>query len=115
VIDLSARNNRAGTLKAYALGEQAGVVDLQGRIRGGSSGHYEAGGTLVPYLAGGVEIRAQRLGDSGTLDTQFAALNQRLNDGGVFGMRSFQLKQGDLTIGDGLKAGEVNVSSTTAA
>jgi filamentous hemagglutinin family protein len=110
VIDLSARNNRAGTLKAYALGEQAGVVDLQGRIRGGSSGHYEAGGTRVPYLAGGVEIRAQRLGDSGTLDTQFAALNQRLNDGGVFGMRSFQLKQGDLTIGDGLKAGEVNVS-----
>jgi filamentous hemagglutinin family protein len=110
VIDLSARNNRAGTLKALALGEQAGVVDLQGTVRGTSSGHYDAGGTLVPYLAGGVEIRAQRLGDAGTLDSQFASLNQRLNDGGVFGTRTFQLKQGDLTVGDGLKAGEINVS-----
>ncbi|MGJ7524717.1 filamentous haemagglutinin family protein [Variovorax sp. GB1P17] len=110
VIDLSAENNRAGTLKVVALGEQAGVVDLQGTLRGNSSGHYDAGGTRVPYLAGGVEIRAQRLGDAGSLDTQFAALNQRLNAGGVFGTRTFQLKQGDLTIGDGLKAGEVNVS-----
>jgi filamentous hemagglutinin family protein len=110
VIDLSAENNRAGTLKALALGDQAGVVDLQGTLRGGSSGRYDAGGMLVPYLAGGVEIRAQRLGDGGSLDTQFASLNQRLNDGGVFGTRTFQLKQGDLTIGDGLKAGEVNVS-----
>ncbi|MBB1599038.1 filamentous hemagglutinin family protein [Variovorax sp. UMC13] len=110
VIDLSARNNRAGTLKVVALGAQAGVVDLQGTLRGTGSGHYDAGGTRVPYLAGGVEIRAQRLGDAGTLDSQFASLNQRLNEGGVFGARTFQLKQGDLTIGDGLKAGEINVS-----
>ncbi|WP_429614630.1 filamentous haemagglutinin family protein [Variovorax sp. W2I14] len=110
VIDLSAQNNRAGTLKALALGEQAGVADLQGTLRGGSTGHYDAGGTLVPYLAGGVEIRAQRLGDGAALDSQFASLNQRLNDGGVFGTRTFQLKQGDLTIGDGLRAGEINVS-----
>ncbi|MGJ7546813.1 hemagglutinin, partial [Variovorax sp. LT1R16] len=110
VIDLSAQNNRAGTLKALALGEQAGVVDLQGAIHGASSGRYDAGGTRVPYLAGGVEIRAQHLGDGAALDSAFASLNQRLNDGGVFGTRTFQLKQGDLTIGDGLKAGEVNVS-----
>ncbi len=110
VIDLSARNNRAGTLKALALGDQAGVVDLQGAIRGGSTGRYDAGGTLVPYLAGGVEVRAQHLGDGAALDSQFASLNQRLNEGGVSGTRTFQLKQGDLTIGDGLKAGEVNVS-----
>ena len=110
VIDLSAQNNRAGTLKALALGDQAGVVDLQGAIRGGSTGRYDAGGTLVPYLAGGVEIRAQHLGDGAALDSQFASLNQRLNEGGVSGTRTFQLKQGDLTIGDGLKAGEVNVS-----
>jgi filamentous hemagglutinin family protein len=110
VIDLSAQNNRAGTLKALALGEQAGVVDLQGAIHGASSGRYDAGGTLVPYLAGGVEIRAQHLGDGAALDSAFASLNQRLNEGGVFGTRTFQLKQGDLTIGDGLKAGEVNVS-----
>ncbi|MDN2701188.1 filamentous hemagglutinin family protein [Janthinobacterium sp. SUN100] len=110
VIDVSARNNRAGTLKALALGDQAGVVDMQGAIRGGSTGRYGAGGTLVPYLAGGVEVRAQHLGDGVASDSQFAALNQRLNEGGVSGTRTFQLKQGDLAIGDGLKAGEVNVS-----
>ncbi|WP_422086126.1 filamentous haemagglutinin family protein [Variovorax sp.] len=110
VIDLSAQGNRAGTLKAVALGASAGVVDLQGRILGASSGHYDAGGTMVPFKAGGVDIRAQRLGDSGTPSDQFAALNQRLNDGAVFGSRSFQLKQGDLAIGNELKAGEVNVS-----
>uniref|UniRef100_UPI001A9EDE0D filamentous haemagglutinin family protein n=1 Tax=unclassified Variovorax TaxID=663243 RepID=UPI001A9EDE0D len=109
-IDLSAQGNRAGTLQAVALGASAGVVDLQGRILGASSGHYDAGGTLVPFKAGSVDIRAQRLGDAGTPSEQFAALNQRLNDGAVFGARSFQLKQGDLAIGNGLKAGEINVS-----
>ena len=53
------------------------MVDLQGEIVGGSSGYYDAGGTLVPYLAGSVEIQAQRLAASGTLSDQFAALNQR--------------------------------------
>ncbi|WP_447774576.1 filamentous haemagglutinin family protein [Variovorax boronicumulans] len=105
VIDISAQNNRAGTLKAMALDDAAGTVDLQGRILGASSGHYDAGGTRVPFVAGSVDVRARQLGDA-----EFAALNQRLNDGGVFGARSFQLRQGDLSIGDGLKAGEVNVS-----
>ena len=107
-IDLSAKNNQAGHLSAIALADAAGTVDLQGQILGGSSGYYDAGGTLVPYKAGGVEIRAQRLGGDAT--EQFAALNQRLNVGQVFGSRSLQLKQGDLLIGDGLKASEVNVS-----
>jgi len=107
VIDISAKNNRAGTLKAMALDDAAGagLVDLQGRILGASTGRYDAGGTLVPYLTGSVEVRARQMGDA-----EFAALNQRLNDGVVFGARSFQLRQGDLTIGNGLKAGEVNVS-----
>ncbi|WP_313054868.1 filamentous hemagglutinin N-terminal domain-containing protein, partial [Pseudomonas lopnurensis] len=110
VIDLSAEYNQGGRLTAIALGEGAGVVDLQGRILAGASGYTNAGGTLVPHLAGGVDIRAQRLGGSGSLSEQFAALNQRLNEGEVFGLRSFQLKQGDLAIGDGLKANEINVS-----
>ncbi|SDT12915.1 filamentous hemagglutinin family N-terminal domain-containing protein [Pseudomonas asplenii] len=109
-LDLSAKYNQAGTLSAVALDASAGLVDLQGRILGASSGYYDAGGTLMPYTAGGVEIQAQRLGTTGTLDEQFAVLNQRLNDGQVSGSRSFQLKQGDLTIGDGLKAGDVTVS-----
>ncbi|UZE50521.1 filamentous hemagglutinin family protein [Rhodopseudomonas sp. P2A-2r] len=110
VIDLSAQNNRGGSLKATALADLAGVVDLEGSILGSTSGVYDAGGTLVPWKAAMVEIRGQRLGDTGTLDTQFAALNQRLNAGGVFGARSFQFKQGDLTIGNDVKAGEVDVS-----
>lgn len=64
----------------------------------------------MPYTAGSVEIQAQRLGSNGSQDQQFADLNQRLNAGQVFGARSFQLKQGDLTIGEGLKAGIINVS-----
>ncbi|WP_030131573.1 filamentous hemagglutinin family protein [Pseudomonas sp. QTF5] len=109
-IDLSARNNQAGRLSAVALDEAAGIVDLQGRILGSSTGEYDAGGTDMPYLAGGVEIQAQRLGGNGSLSEQFAALNQRLNDGQVFGSRSFQLKQGDLVIGNELKASSINVS-----
>ncbi|KHA70340.1 hemagglutinin [Pseudomonas chlororaphis] len=107
-IDLSAKNHQAGNLTATALGDAAGTVDLQGEILGGSSGYYDAGGTLVPYKAGNVDIRAQNLG--GDASAQFAALNQRLNAGQVFGSRSLQLKQGNLVIGDGLKAGDINVS-----
>ncbi|SFB47423.1 filamentous hemagglutinin family N-terminal domain-containing protein [Pseudomonas sp. NFIX10] len=109
-IDLSARNNQAGRLSAVALDEAAGLVDLQGRILGSSSGEYDAGGTTMPYLAGSVEIQAQRLGDSGSLSEQFAALNQRLSDGQVYGSRGFQLKQGDLVIGNELKASTISVS-----
>lgn len=103
VIDLSARNNNAGQLSAYALNAAAGLVDLQGQILGSASGDYNAGGTLVPYAAGGVDIRAQSVGD-------FAALNQRLNRDQVFGSRSFQLKRGDLVIGNDLKASKIAVS-----
>ncbi|MCC7705526.1 filamentous hemagglutinin family protein [Janthinobacterium sp. GW460P] len=110
VIDLSAENNRAGSLKAVALDGAAGMVDLQGKILGGASGSYDAGGTMVPYKKGSVEVRAQTLGAGGTLDSQFASLNTRLNEGGVTGGRSFQLKQGDLTIANELKAGEVQVA-----
>ncbi|MNJ94547.1 Heme/hemopexin-binding protein precursor [compost metagenome] len=109
-IDVSAANNKAGSLAVVALADAAGMVSLQGRILGGSSGYYDAGGTMVPYQAGSIEVRAQTLGNSGTLDSQFAALNTRLNEGNVFGGRNFQLKQGDLTIGNELKAGVINVS-----
>nr|BFE96509.1 hypothetical protein GCM10020185_70450 [Pseudomonas brassicacearum subsp. brassicacearum] len=57
-----------------------------------------------------MEIQAQRLGGNGSLSEQFAALNQRLNDGQVFGSRSFQLKQGHLVIGNELKASSIDVS-----
>ncbi|MBG6536366.1 filamentous hemagglutinin family protein [Pseudomonas aeruginosa] len=109
-IDLSASNTQAGSLTAVALDSAAGVVDLQGQILAVSSGEYDAGGTLVPYAAGSVEIRAQRLGEDGTPDSRFAALNQRLNAGQVFGARSFQIKQGDLNIGNDVRASTIEVS-----
>jgi len=103
VIDVSARNNRGGTVEVTALGMVAGRVDLLGAIRGSSSGTYDAGGTVVPYDAGELTVRAQALGD-------FADLNRRLNEGGVFGARRFQVKQGDLVVGDGVKAREVSIA-----
>ena len=103
VIDVSAVNNRAGKLSATATGDAAGSVDLRGALLGGASGSYDAGGTQVAYAAGGLEIRAQHIAD-------FAQLNQRLNTGKVFGSRGFQLKQGNLAIGDEVKAREVSVS-----
>ncbi|HBP5934699.1 TPA: filamentous hemagglutinin N-terminal domain-containing protein [Pseudomonas aeruginosa] len=109
-IDLSASNNQAGSLTAVALDSAAGVVDLQGQILAASSGEYDAGGTLVPYAAGSVEVRAQRLGEDGTPDSRFAALNQRLNAGQMFGARSFQIKQGDLNIGNDVRASTIEVS-----
>lgn len=102
-IDISAQNNRAGTLTAVALGAGAGRVDLAGAINGASSGYYDAGGTLVPFAGASTDLRGQQISD-------FIGLNQRLNAGQVFGGRSFQLKQGDLTIGDDIKAREVVIS-----
>jgi filamentous hemagglutinin family protein len=99
-MDLSAVNNRAGKLGAFAA---AGEVALVGQIDGSASGHYDAGGTAVPYAAGRIDVRAQTIAD-------FTGLNTRLTADGVTGGRSFQLGQGDLVIGSEVKAHEVNVS-----
>ena len=103
VIDVSAVNNRAGSLSATALDAAAGHVVLGGSLRGSASGHYDAGGTMVPFLAGSIDVRAQTIDD-------FAGLNQRLTLAGVTGARNFQLKQGDLAIGDELVASSISVS-----
>jgi filamentous hemagglutinin family protein len=102
VIDLSATHNRGGTMQATALGAGAGRIDLGGRILGTASGSYDAGGTVVPYDAAEINVRGQSVAD-------FAGLNARLNEGGVFGARRFQIKQGDLAIGDEVKARQVEV------
>ncbi|WP_189392625.1 filamentous haemagglutinin family protein [Alcaligenes pakistanensis] len=100
LIDVSAQQNRAGKLTALAMD---GLVDLRGRFAGAGSGHYDAGGTLVPFASGFIDVRAQQIAD-------FTGLNMRLNEGSVWGGRSFQLRQGDLMIGNEVKAREVNVS-----
>ncbi|OWY30394.1 filamentous haemagglutinin family protein [Herbaspirillum robiniae] len=103
IIDVSAVNNAGGTIEAVALGAGAGAIQLLGALKGSSSGQYDAGGTLVPFDAAEFTARAQTVVD-------FAGLNARLSDGGVFGARRFQIKQGDLTIGDELKARTVEVA-----
>ncbi|MFC3555128.1 filamentous hemagglutinin family protein [Alcaligenes endophyticus] len=108
-INLSAINNQAGRLSALASHPDHGRVLLQGQILGHASGHYNAGGTVVPYLSGVLIIQAQTLGH-GNLNSDFAALNQRLNTGEVFGLRRFQLLQGDLRVGDELRAHEIDLS-----
>ncbi|WP_197488242.1 filamentous hemagglutinin family protein [Bordetella ansorpii] len=102
VIDLSARYNRGGRLQASALGASAGYLDLAGAVLGSASGLYDAGGTYVPYDAAEITLRAQTLAD-------FQGLNTRLNDGGAFGARRFQVKQGDLTVGDEVRARHVEI------
>ncbi|WP_197488240.1 filamentous haemagglutinin family protein [Bordetella ansorpii] len=99
-IDLSAQFNRAGKLGAYA---PQGVVELAGALMGGSSGYYDAGGTLVPFAAGAIDIHASQIAG-------FADLNQRLTGSGVTGGRSFRIGQGDLTVGGEVKAREVNIA-----
>ncbi len=92
-IDISAAGNDAGTLLLTATQRGAGQVSLTGTI----SGNGAAG-----YASGLFDVRAQSL--------DFAALNATLNEGGVFGQRSFDIKTGNLTIGDGVRASAVNVS-----
>jgi filamentous hemagglutinin family protein len=99
-VDLSAENNRAGKLSAYA---PQGTVALAGAFKGGASGHYDAGGTEVPYLAGRLEVQGRQIDD-------FTGLNDRLTKGGVTGARAFRIGQGDLTVGNELKAHEVTVA-----
>ena len=104
VIDLSAKNNQAGKLTVVALNANAGHVDLAGTIRGTASGRYDAGaGVYLDYLSGRVEVRGQTIAG-------FMGLNQRLGAGGIFGERSFQIKQGNLVVGDELKANTINLS-----
>ncbi|KAG1191139.1 hypothetical protein G6F35_013823 [Rhizopus arrhizus] len=102
LIDVSAQNNRAGRIQAIALGAEAGRVDLRGAFRGTASGLYDAGGTRVAYESAEAVLRAQTLAD-------FADLNARLTGGGVFGARRFQIKRGDVVVGDELRARHVEL------
>ncbi|WP_413458380.1 filamentous haemagglutinin family protein [Herbaspirillum huttiense] len=103
VVDLSAVNNRAGRLQAVALGSGAGAIDLAGSILGRATGSYDAGGSMVPFDGGEVTVRGQTIAD-------LAGLNMRLNGGEVFGARRFQTKQGDLVVGNEIKARLVEIA-----
>jgi filamentous hemagglutinin family protein len=99
LIDLSADYNHAGLLKVTAL---KGLVTLDGAISGKARNGEQAPN---PELRnGGIDIRAGQIAG-------FAALNARLNDGGVTHSRSFLVKTGDLVIGDEVKARNVSITA----
>ncbi len=93
IIDVSALNNAAGTIRSSALGA-IGAVTFAGRLRGQSNGGFDFGG---------FELRARTPGD-------FAGLNRMLNDAGFFGARDFQYKTGDLVVGDEVRASLVSIT-----
>jgi filamentous hemagglutinin family protein len=94
-IDVSAMDNNAGTLTVAADDAAHGHVALNGTLSGASTNG---------YTDGQVGIRAQNVGD-------FAALNDKLNDAGFFGVRNFDLLSGDLTVGNEVKAHSVAISA----
>jgi filamentous hemagglutinin family protein len=104
IIDVSAVLNNAGSIEAVALGTGGGQVALGGTILGSSSGWYDAGGTFVPAAGSEITVRAQAVND-------FAGLNARLTNGRVFGARRFQIKQGDIVIGDEVRARDVEITA----
>ncbi|AUC96260.1 filamentous hemagglutinin [Bradyrhizobium sp. SK17] len=94
VIDVSAVSNAAGSITARAIDAAHGQVSFAGTLKGSSTGDYDSGQFAVA---------AQNFGD-------FAALNAKLNVGGFFSARGFDLRQGSLGIGDGVNARTVTIS-----
>jgi Filamentous haemagglutinin family outer membrane protein len=104
-LDVSAVGNAAGSITAAAIDAAAGQVALNGTLRGSS--------TLSSGVTGGfITISAQTLqsGTAANLSSDFAALNTSLNAAGFSGSRAFDLRQGNLTIGNEVRAHSVTVS-----
>ncbi|WP_375782797.1 filamentous hemagglutinin family protein [Bradyrhizobium sp. Pha-3] len=92
VIDVSATNASAGSISVAAAN---GKVTLGGALSGAATGGYASGDFSV---------------SSGTLSSSdFAALNALLTQSGFFDARAFDIRNGDLVIGDGVKASSVTV------
>jgi filamentous hemagglutinin family protein len=91
VIDVSATNANAGSVTIDA---RNGAVALGGSVKGTANDG---------FVSGDFSVAARTLGD-------FAGLNALLTQGGFFDARSFDIRSGDLTVGDGVKAHSVTVS-----
>ncbi len=92
-IDVSATNASAGSISITAGN---GVVTLAGALNGAATGGYTSGdfGVTAGLLS----------------SADFAALNALLTQGGFFDARSFDIRNGDLAIGDGVRARNITVS-----
>jgi filamentous hemagglutinin family protein len=91
VINVSASGNNAG---AVDLTADAGAVTLNGTLTGAAP---------AADTAGAFTIRAQTL-------PNFTGLNNALDAGGFFDLREFDIAEGDLTVGDGVRARTVNIA-----
>ncbi len=91
VIDVSATNAEAGSV---AIDARNGAVAIGGTVKGTANDG---------FVSGDFSVAAGTLGD-------FAGLNALLTQGGFYDARSFDIRTGDLTIGDGVKARSVTVS-----
>jgi filamentous hemagglutinin family protein len=102
-IDISASSADAGTLSITATGLGAGRVAMNGTIRGSAP---------VGFTAGSFDLRAQGFDATANLTAGFSALNALLDQGGVYGARSFDLKTGSLSVAAGtiVKAAGITVS-----
>jgi filamentous hemagglutinin family protein len=98
IIDVSAPGASAGSMSfsdmAGADQSGGGAVDLQGTLLGSAP---------KGFMAAGFSLSAKTL-------TNFADLNARLNAGGVFGGRAFDIGTGDLTVSSGVKAHSVSIA-----
>jgi hypothetical protein len=94
VINVSANGNDAGNLTLTATAVSGGQILLGGTLVGSSTDNFNAGF---------FDVRAQSIGD-------FTALNQKLDAGGFYGSRSFDIKQGNVTIAAGTTVRAHNVS-----
>ncbi|EON14227.1 filamentous hemagglutinin-like protein, partial [Pandoraea sp. SD6-2] len=91
IVDVSAQNSNAG---AITIDARAGTVTLNGLLRGSANPGF---------------VSADFGAAAGTF-TDFAGLNALLTRGGFFDSRNFVQKQGDLVVGDGVKAHNVGIS-----
>lgn len=92
VIDVSARDNDAGSIKAAAT---RGIASFGGTLRGSATGGYDTGSFT---------LSADRIPD-------FASLNAKLDSSGFFAERGFTARSGDLVIGDEVRARIVSIAA----
>ncbi len=96
VIDVSAQKAGAG---AISIDASTGTVALDGSVRGAANDGYASGA----------------FGASAGTFADFSGLNATLTQGGFFDTRSFDQKQGDLLVGNGVKAHNVSIATDAGA
>ncbi|AOZ03705.1 hypothetical protein BKK81_32360 [Cupriavidus sp. USMAHM13] len=129
-IDLSGQPSTIQRATVYGFGgtasfhsAQGGVVQAGGSLIDVSATHANAGEITIDAGNGQVALNGtlnggategQASGDfnarAGTF-ADFAGLNAALTRGGFFDARSFTARQGDLVVGDGVKAHQVSIAT----